>query len=60
VEGALDELQQEASRRADALRQEGQEALSSGHGELTQALAEAAGALDAVKQLLASFTFVQM
>jgi hypothetical protein len=60
VEGALDELQQEASRRADALRQEGQEALSSGHGELTQALTEAAGALDAVKQLLASFTFVQM
>lgn len=60
VEDALGELKDEASRRADAVRQDGQEALSSGHGELTQALAEAVSALDAVKQLLASFTFVQM
>lgn len=60
VEDALGELKEEASRRADAVRQEGQEALSSGHGELTQALSEAVSALDTVKRLLASFTFVQM
>jgi ElaB/YqjD/DUF883 family membrane-anchored ribosome-binding protein len=60
VEDALRELQQEATRRADALRQDGQEALTSGHGELTQALSEAVSALDTVKQLLASFTFVQL
>jgi ElaB/YqjD/DUF883 family membrane-anchored ribosome-binding protein len=60
VEDALGELKQEAERRADALREDGQQELSSGHAELTQALSEAVSALDAVKRLLASFTFVQL
>jgi hypothetical protein len=60
VEGALRELQEESTLRAAALRAEGQEELSSGHHELLEAMAGASRALDAVKQLLASFTFVQL
>jgi len=60
VEDTLGELAQEATRRADAVRNDGQNELSSGHAELIKALTEAAGALDQVKALLASFTFVQI
>jgi DNA repair exonuclease SbcCD ATPase subunit len=59
IEQGLVELKQEAAAQAAAL-EKSQTALSNGHDELTRALADAVGALDAVKQLLASFTFVQV
>ena len=60
VAEALSGLKEEVSTRTATQRAEGQAELSDGHRELQQALGESGRALDTVKQLLASFTFVQL
>jgi hypothetical protein len=60
VEQAIVGLRDEVAALIAAHQQDGRQRLSQAHGELLQALADSARALDAVKSLLASFTFVRL
>jgi DNA anti-recombination protein RmuC len=60
VEEALDTVKTDVEGRRGSLAEDGKEALDDGANETKQALADALEALDQVKQLLASYTFVAM
>jgi uncharacterized phage infection (PIP) family protein YhgE len=60
VEEALDTVKTDVEGHRDNVSQDGKDALDEGVSETKQALADALEALDQVKQLLASYTFVSM
>jgi ABC-type transporter Mla subunit MlaD len=60
VEEALDTVKTDVEGHRGDLAQDGKEALDEGIDQTTQALADALAALDQVKQLLASYTFVSI